>query len=151
MTGNPVTELERAFRRMGRHFGVLSARRERPSTGLDVRDTGETFEVVGETPGARPDDVQVQVADQLLEITVEAASDVPETTGEHDDEPLGRDTPKEGEYVRRERPEGVAQRSIHLPVAVDPERAEASAARGVVRVRMPKLGAGDDATEIPVS
>lgn len=56
MTGNPVTELERAFRRMGRHFGVLSARRERPSTGLDVRDPGETFEVVGETPGARPDD-----------------------------------------------------------------------------------------------
>ena len=151
MTGNPVTELERAFQRMGRHFGGLSARRERPSIALDVRDTGETFEVVGETPGARPEDVQVQVADQLLQITVEAASDVPETTGEHEDEPPGHDTPQEGEYVRRERPEGVAQRSIHLPVAVDPERAEASVARGVVKVRLPKLGAGDDAIEIPVS
>lgn len=83
-------------------------------------EEGDTLVVEVELPGRRPDDIEVSVDPQLLEIRAGA----PEVAADRI-------------YRRRERGFGPTCREIPLPVLVRREGVEATLCDGVLRVRMP--------------
>jgi HSP20 family protein len=80
-----------------------------------------------ELPGLRPEDVAVELSDSRLVIR-----------GEKREERTG----KEGSFSVVERRYGSFMRSIALPGEVDSEATEAEFKDGVLRLRLPKAGAG---------
>ncbi len=91
---------------------------------LDIIDADSHFVLLLELPGVRPEDVE------LLEEgpTVILA---------------GVRHPREGSYLRRERPNGHFQRIIELPVPVREGSAVANFKNGVLEVRLEKQPAGE--------
>ncbi|WP_258360248.1 Hsp20/alpha crystallin family protein [Moorella sulfitireducens] len=77
-------------------------------------------------PGARPEDMRVEIRRQILEIKGNAS------------------LPGDGQYVYRyqEWPAGSFYRFVPLPPELDPEKAVASFSQGLLTVRFPKPGGG---------
>lgn len=142
---NPFEDLERLFDRMGRQFeestrawepdgpfGQWRPEFERLSVDLVERD--EEFVATVDLPGFERDDVDVQVTNRTLRIAAER-----EETVESADE----------EYLRNERSQESAKRSIRLPDDVDVEAVDARMRNGVLTVTLPKLEA-EEAREIDI-
>jgi HSP20 family protein len=100
------------------HMAACPAGNEWP-LALNVREEDEAFVIQALTPSLRPEDIQIQMADDI--ITIEGH--FPET---------------EGEYLLRELPVGDFRRTLHLPAPVDAEKAEARLEAGVLTLRLPK-------------
>ncbi|AGN01685.1 hsp20-type chaperone [Salinarchaeum sp. Harcht-Bsk1] len=131
---NPFTELQRFFERMSEQydetaeawsfdepFGELALGAESMATDLVERD--EAYVVAVDLPGFERDDVDIQVTDSTLRIDAERETEVAE----------------EGErYVRRERQEQSAHRSIELPAEVEKDEVTATMENGVLTITLPR-------------
>lgn len=120
---DPFTELGDMRSRFDRIFNEWLGGRERAWTpAIDVvRDDGHLV-VRADLPGIKPDEVKIQVEDDILTIT-----------GEHEE----REEHKEKEYVRRERQYGSFYRSMILPPGVDAKKVKATTHDGIVEVTIP--------------
>lgn len=87
---------------------------------LDVRETAEEYLVLVDLPGVKPEDVTIEVNDQVLSIS---GSRVPVETGESQ---VG------------ERPYGSFVRTLTLPKGVDSDAIAAAYHDGVLELRIPK-------------
>jgi HSP20 family protein len=90
---------------------------------LDVRTTADALVVEAALPGVHPDDVEITVADGTLTIRAETRTERREG---------------EGDYLVREIQRGSVQRTLRLPAGIEPDRATASFAEGVLKLQIPK-------------
>ena len=118
-------EIDRVFDRFfGQANGVVG-----PWTPVvDVRETKDAIEVVAELPGLRPDDVEVNVENNVLTIAGEKQQELTEGG-------------PEAEYHLVERRCGRFERSFTLPRSVDAEKIGARFEHGLLTVTLPKAEA----------
>ncbi len=90
---------------------------------VDVMDLGPEVVVRANLPGVQPDDLSITFLNNNLTIRGELKED-PEFKGAN--------------YLRRERRATTFSRSIHLPMALEMENAEAKIDNGVLTLRIPK-------------
>lgn len=96
--------------------------RERPLP-LDVRNTEDALVIEAALPGVRPEDVEINVLDDVL--TIKASSDAQ------------RSEQTEG-YLVREIRRGTFSRSLTLPQGLHAEAATATFEHGVLRLSIPR-------------
>jgi HSP20 family protein len=129
--GNPFMSLQREVDRLFEDFG-----RGFPSFGslapsaagemmpvMDVRETDKEFEFTVELPGLEEKDVQINIADDVLTIRGEKKTEKEE---------------KEGDYKLIERSYGSFYRNFELPHGIEADKIQASLAKGVLKVTVPK-------------
>ncbi len=90
---------------------------------VDVMDLGPEVVVRANLPGVQADDLSITFLNNNLTIRGELKED-PEFKGAN--------------YLRRERRATTFSRSIHLPMALEMENAEAQIENGVLTLRIPK-------------
>jgi HSP20 family protein len=90
---------------------------------LDVMDTNDAFVVDAVLPGVKPEDVQLQIKDDVLMIS----GDIKD---EHEE--------KQGNWLQRERRFGHFQRSVRLPGSVDADNVNATFRDGMLHITLPK-------------
>jgi len=115
-------EIDRLFDGFGRNFPAFGA------TGaalprMDVSETDKLIEVTAELPGLEAKDVQLNLADNVLNIRGEKKSEREE---------------KQKDYHLVERSFGSFARSVQLPDGVKAEDVTAEIAKGVLRVTVKK-------------
>lgn len=101
-------------------------RRDDPWTvapAMDVVEKDGEFEISAELPGIDEKDLDIKLTDRTLTIKGEKSEKKEE---------------KQKDYVLSERRFGSFQRSFQLPDTVDAARIEASFAKGVLNVKLPK-------------
>ena len=131
-SGSVRGELERMRREMDRIWERFT--RESPTStfeqdwhpSLDLLETEKSLVAEVEVPGINPDDIDISVTPELLTISGEKK----QKTGE-----------QENSYHVMERPHGRFNRSIRLPIAVNPDQVEAHYKDGILRITMGKSGA----------
>jgi HSP20 family protein len=118
-------EIERLFDDFTRGFPSVVSSGGRPELmpAMDVTETDTDIEVTAELPGLEEKDVQINLADNVLTIRGEKKS--------------GRDEKTKDHYLV-ERSYGSFYRSLELPAGVDPDKIQASIAKGVLKVVVPK-------------
>ena len=124
----------RAMTRMEEELEDLKARFFRsqqgwwPSSGYvpraDVVETENEFEVCIDLPGLGPDEVNVELTGGELWISGERKKEKEQEEGTT--------------YHRMERRHGTFKRVLPLPAAVNEDKVEATFARGVLRITVPK-------------
>ncbi len=87
---------------------------------LNVEVNDEAYEITALIPGLKSEDVHIQVLNDTITIQGELPTLVSE----------------ESDVVRREIPSGDFRRAIKLPMALDPEKAEATIEDGVLHLRV---------------
>ena len=89
------------------------------SLAADIRDEEDAFVLTALVPGLKADDLTINILEDVVSIEGEYKQD-------------------ENEYLMRELPSGKFHRSLRLPTAVNPDKAEAKIADGVLTLRLPK-------------
>jgi HSP20 family protein len=128
--GDPMFAFQRLFDDVFRGFS-LPALAGATGTGLgalmmpqmDVRETENALRIAIEMPGVSPDDVDIQLDDDLLTIRGEKK--------------LERRDDRENTHFT-ERTYGTFQRILRLPFKVDPTQVQARFDNGVLTVTLPK-------------
>ena len=92
---------------------------------VDIRETEKSYEIEAELPGVDENDIDVELADNVLTLRGEKRF-------ERDDED------KKGGYHVMERSYGSFARSIPFPFDVDPDAIEAVFKNGVLNLSVPK-------------
>ena len=125
---DPFGEALRMQRDMDRIFARLGTP-ERGAEGvawmpkIDVKRTGDDVTVHAELPGIDPDQVEIELTDNVLTIRGERTVD----------------EEKEGEgWLIRESSYGSFERSLTIPEGVDPAAITASYKHGILEVHVPK-------------
>ncbi|HUO70474.1 MAG TPA: Hsp20/alpha crystallin family protein [Solirubrobacteraceae bacterium] len=119
---DPLGELSELRSRFDRMFDQLDRQTGTWTPAIDVvREDGQIV-VHAELPGIKPDEVKIEVEDDVLTVS-----------GEHEESKEEKDK----QYVRRERHYGSFSRSIALPKGVDPKKIKAKTHDGIVEVRIP--------------
>ena len=90
---------------------------------MDVTETDKQIEITAELPGLEEKDVQINVADNLLTIRGEKKAEKEE---------------KDKDYRLIERSYGSFERTLELPDGVNADAIQASIAKGVLKVTVPK-------------
>jgi HSP20 family protein len=113
---------------------------------INVYSNGEQAVIVAALPGLRPDDVEISVQQN----TVTISGSTPQ--------PADSDDARHATWYVSEIATGLFRRSITLPFAVDPDRAEAVSEHGLLRITLPKaasarahkiaVGSGSDRQEV---
>lgn len=93
------------------------------SVPLDIYEEGDDLIVKATVPGVKPEDLNVQIQNNVLTISGETREE--------------RER-KETNYHLREHRYGRFERSVTLPYAVQVDKAEATFDNGVLRLRLPK-------------
>jgi len=120
---DPFAELGELRSRFDRMFDEWLDGRERAWTpAIDVVREDDHLVVRADLPGIKPEEVKIEVEDDILTIS-----------GEHEERKEEKDT----DYVRRERRYGSFSRSMALPGGVDAKEITASTRDGVVEVTVP--------------
>lgn len=125
---DPFGETMRMQRDMDRIFARLGER-ERGGEGIawmpkiDVKRSGDDVTVRAELPGLRPEDVDIELRDNVLTISGERTSEE-----QKDDEG----------WLIRETSYGSFERSLTIPDNVDPAAITATFMDGVLEVRVPR-------------
>ncbi len=88
---------------------------------VDLAETDEAYIVMAVIPGAQPEDVQIQVTGDTLQLSGEV-----------------KEPDLDGTWLARERRYGAFRRVLALPGPVRAEDAEAEFVNGVLVVRLPK-------------
>ncbi len=102
---------------------------------IDIADEKKHLRITAELPGMDEKDIQLTINDDALSIRGEKKVE---------------ETSEEDGYYRTERSYGSFERTIPLPVEVDTERAEATFKKGILSVRLPKIGTQTKAKEVPI-
>lgn len=89
---------------------------------IDLVRKGDALVLKADIPGIKPEEVKIEVEDDVLTIS-----------GEHREET----EEKKEHYVRRERRYGSFSRSMVMPKGVDADQIDASVKDGVLEVRVP--------------
>ena len=105
---------------------MWSGRRESWVPAIDVFDEHDAVVLKAELAGMKPDDIQIEVEDNVLTIKGERTF-----SEQVDDE----------RYYRIERRFGSFQRSLALPQGVKADEAQAAYEDGILEVRVPKAPA----------
>lgn len=119
----PLGELAGLRERFDRMFEDIVEREPgmiRPA--IDVVDRDDALVMRAEVPGMTPEEVSIELADDVLTIR-----------GRHEESK----EEKEERFVRRERRVGSFARSVVLPPGTDPDAIEATVKDGVLEVRIP--------------
>jgi len=90
---------------------------------VDMYETNDDIMVHASLPGVKPEDVDITVTGNVLDIRGETKQETEETRGD---------------YHYHERSVGTFQRSLTLPVDVKADQVEASFENGVLTLKMPK-------------
>ncbi|RQG93315.1 Hsp20/alpha crystallin family protein [Natrarchaeobius halalkaliphilus] len=138
MRGNPLDELEEMLNRVSRQVeeGMTGGGLQVPgSVPVDVADRDEEYVVTADLPGYETDDMSLTLSDGTLHL---------EATRADEEEYDG------GRYLRRERTRTAASRRIRLPEPVEEGSISAGYEQGVLTVRLPKAGGGDESKEIDI-
>ena len=138
MRRNPFEEIEEMLDRVSRQVeeGMTSGGLQVPgSVPVDVVDTGEEYLVTADLPGYETDDIDLTLSEGTLRL---------EASREDESEYA------EGRYLRRERTRTSANRRIRLPEPVEEEAVTAGHEDGVLTVRLPKVGEGEESKEIDI-
>ena len=89
---------------------------------IDVKAESDSFTIKALLPGARPEDVNIQIINEVVTITGELFSDREEGAT----------------YLLAERPDGKFHRVISLPTPLDANKVEADLENGVLTLLIPK-------------
>lgn len=122
---DPFQLLKREMEQLFDHAGDASAGGNVVAPRMDISEDDQEVTVTAEMPGARPEDVEVIVDDNVLTIRAERTQE--------------RETSRRN-YHLVERSVGVFQRSLQLPAPVDPGKVQASFDNGVLTITIPKDG-----------
>jgi HSP20 family protein len=118
-----LRQMDRTFDRMWRTLGRLPTTVEQWDIPIDVKKIGDEIVVKASLPGVKPEEIQVTVEDNVLELKAESAS---ETESE------------QSGYLVRERAYGAFYRALRLPESVDTENIKSAYENGVLTVTLPK-------------
>lgn len=132
---DPFTEFADLRTRFDRMLGELAVGREREwMPAIDVLRDEHKLVMRANLPGIKPEEVKIEVKDDMLTIS-----------GEHEE--LIEETEKD--YVRRERHFGSFSRTMALPPGCDAEHIEAHTHDGVLEVTIPlPMTAGKEPVQI---
>lgn len=120
----PFAELEDLRGRIDRMFTDMeNGEARRWNLALDVIERDDKYVLRANIPGIKPDEVKIEVEDDVLTVS-----------GEHEES----EEERKGNYVRRERRYGSFSRSVTLPKGVTADEVEARIQDGVVEVSIPK-------------
>lgn len=130
MADDALDEIERVFGLLSEQFGVQVG-----SVPVDLIDEGDAFVVRADLPGYDAEDVDVTLRDpRTVRITASRERER-----------------AEGRYVRHERRQHTADRTVSLPDAVDADDASATYDAGVLTARFAKRAdESDEGTDVPV-
>ena len=103
-------------------FADAPARSAQAEIRLDVEETPGAYLVRADLPGVPKDQIQVEIDEDVVRITVD----------------YKRETPADAKVLRVERASGTATRAIRLPVSVDAAGAVAKHVDGVLQLTLPK-------------
>jgi HSP20 family protein len=125
MRWRPFAELEDVRSRIDRMFGEMASGggEQRWNLSLDVVERDDAYVVRADVPGLKPDEVKIEVEDDVLTISAEHEESEEE---------------KKDNYVRRERRYGAFSRSLNVPKGVTADQIEATSKDGVVEISIPK-------------
>lgn len=135
---NPFDDIEDLFDRLSRQFDEMGHQFDRsgmmPATrtydvAVDISEYDDKLVLSADLPGYEKSDISLSIANRTL--TIEAKREISEER-------------EEGEYLRRERRQQSARRTLHLPEAVDEENATASYNNGVLTIELPKVDVTPD-------
>jgi HSP20 family protein len=115
-------EVGRLFRRVGGGDGGTSREAWMPS--IDVIETGEAIKIKAEMAGVKPEDVSLEVDENVLTLSGERRFE---------------EQVEDGKYYRIERRYGSFSRSIALPQGVDADAIQAHVDDGVLEIVVPKI------------
>jgi HSP20 family protein len=90
---------------------------------LDMVDRGNAIVVAVDLPGIKKDDIVITVEKNTLKLTAEKSS---------------KDEYKDEDFYHLERGRSKIERSVALPVKIDPELIKASLADGVLKITLTK-------------
>ncbi|WP_037565892.1 Hsp20/alpha crystallin family protein [Sphingomonas sp. UNC305MFCol5.2] len=140
-TGAPLgwlrTEIDRLFDDFGPARSLFNFGSLAPVPALELSSGDKEYRLAAELPGLTEADVEISVADGILTLKGEKRE-----AEEH----------KEAGYLMSERRYGKFERRIALPEDVDGDRIEATFAKGVLTVTLPRSEqAHDRARKIAIS
>jgi len=92
---------------------------------VNLREENDTFTIKAVVPGAKNEDIDLELVDTTLQLTVKRPRDNNDDT-----------------YIRRERQSGTFSKSIRIPYRVNPEKISAVLKDGILTVTLEK---SDDA------
>jgi HSP20 family protein len=118
-----MTTFEDQFNRLWRGVADGGRRQESWLPAVDVFDTKEAVVLKAELAGMKPEDIQIEVEDNVLTIKGERRF---------------AEKVEEDRYYRVERRFGSFQRSLALPQGVKADDIQASYEDGILEVRVPK-------------
>jgi HSP20 family protein len=128
-----LTDLEDVVRSfMRRPFFYDS---QMPEIRMDVREDDDAYVIQAEIPGARKDDVKIDVDDNYVSIAAQLGNQVERKNG--------------GRWICTERYSGSVSRGMSLAHNVDPSKADAKYENGVLALTLPKK-ARSSAKSVPV-
>jgi HSP20 family protein len=119
---HPFADLADLRTRFDRLFDEMASGERRWAPTVDLVEEDDKLVLRADVPGIKPDDVKIEVEDDVLTIS-----------GEHTEEK----EEKGKRYARRERRSGSFSRSISLPKGVKPDDIEAECKDGVCEVTIP--------------
>jgi len=120
---DPFREMTQLQNRFDRLFEAVGGRQESWLPAVDVFDTAEAVVLKAELAGMDPDEIQIEVEDNVLTIKGERKFE---------------EKVDEERYYRVERRFGSFQRSLALPQGVKPDQIEAAYDDGILTVTVPK-------------
>jgi HSP20 family protein len=120
---DPFREMTQLQNRFDRLFDAVGGRQESWLPAVDVFDTQDAVVLKAELAGMKPDDIQIEVEDNVLTIKGERKFE---------------EKVDEERYYRVERRFGAFQRSLALPQGVKADQIEAAYDEGILTVTVPK-------------
>jgi len=120
---DPFREMTQLQNRFDRLFDAVGGRQESWLPAVDVFDTQDAVVLKAELAGMKPDDIQIEVEDNVLTIKGERKFE---------------EKVDEERYYRVERRFGSFQRSLALPQGVKADQIEAAYDEGILTVTVPK-------------
>ena len=120
---DPFREMTQLQNRFDRLFDAVGGRQESWLPAVDVFDTQDAVVLKAEHAGMNPDDIQIEVEDNVLTIKGERKFE---------------EKVDEERYYRVERRFGSFQRSLALPQGVKADQIEAAYDEGILTVTVPK-------------
>ena len=130
----PFDDFDDLFSRLATQFEEMSRQFDMTRMGagaaaVDLRDSGDRFEVSADLPGYSTEEIDLSVSGRVLTI--------------HADRTMAETEEAEG-YIRQERQQAAVERRVQLPEPVVADEASASYNNGVLTISLPKEAPSDD-------
>jgi len=108
--------MARALNQMGSEY------QHHLSLPMDVKAEADAYEIKAFLPGVKPEDLDIQIANEVVTISGE----------------LKVERQEQEEFLLAELPNGKFHRVISLPTTLDADQVEANLSEGILTLRIPK-------------